>query len=81
MEFDFDIDHEISEHPFDPMQRDTEPTANPKPKRGRPALPELWTRVISVSHDNLAALKTYELRSDLLLAKGLPSSILGNITG
>jgi len=34
MEFDLDIDHEISEHPFDPMQRDTEPTANPKAKRG-----------------------------------------------
>ena len=41
----------------------------------------MWTRVISVHHDNLNNIKCYELRSDLLVAQGYPESIMGNITG
>ena len=33
-------------------------------------LPELWTRVISISSDNLTDLKVYSIASDLLLEQG-----------
>ena len=69
MEFNFDLDQEISEHPFDPVQRDYKPTANPLPRRGQPALQDLWTRVISVRHDGMESIEYYELRSEFLLAK------------
>ena len=36
-------------------------------KRGRKAIPEKWTRVISVRSDDLTNIKTYELASELLL--------------
>ena len=81
MEFNFDLDQEISEHPWDPLQAANQPDADPAVTRGRRKLPELWTRVISVDHAALTAIKPVALAADLKLAKGFPSSIMGNITG
>ena len=81
MEFNFDLDQEISEHPWDPLQAANQPDADPAGTRGRRKLPELWTRVISVHHDDLNAIKPVALADDLKLAKGFPSSIMGNVTG
>ena len=39
--------------------------------RGRPRIPEYWTRVISLEHDDLEGLKIYELATDLLLGSAL----------
>ena len=36
-------------------------------KRGRPRIPEKWTRVISVHNDCLDNLRTFELGPELLL--------------
>ena len=35
--------------------------------RGRPKVPEQWTRLISFTHDDLDRLRVYELAPDLLL--------------
>ena len=40
-------------------------------KRGRPACPEKWTRVISIYKDDLTKVKTYELGPELLLDQSL----------
>ena len=39
--------------------------------RGRPRIPERWTRVISLKDDDLEGLKVYELATDLLLGAAL----------
>ena len=36
-------------------------------KRGRTAIPEKWTRVISIYKDDLSKVKTYDLGPELLL--------------
>ena len=41
------------------------------PRRGRRAIPEKWTRVISIHGDDLTALKTYDLGPELLLDASL----------
>ena len=41
-------------------------------KRGPKKIPELWTRVISMSYDRLDLLKSYSVASELLLAAGFP---------
>ena len=81
MEFNFDLDQEISEHPWDPVLAANQPDAHPTEIRGTRRLPERWTRVISVHHDDLRTIKLVTLADDLKLAKGFPSSIMGNITG
>jgi hypothetical protein len=43
-------------------------------KRGRPKIPERWTRVISVHSDDLSTLRTYELGPELLLDQSLGAS-------
>ena len=40
--------------------------------RGRPRIPEQWTRVLSLDRDNLENLKTFQLAQDLLMADGVP---------
>ena len=40
--------------------------------RGRPPVPAQWTKVISLGHDNLEKLRTYDLATDLLMAPSLP---------
>ena len=38
-----------------------------KAKRGRKTIPEKWTRVISIYHDNADVVHTYDLGPELLL--------------
>ena len=81
MEMNIDLDQEISEHPWDPVLAANQPDINPTENRGRRRVPEQWTRVISVHHDDLSTIKPVALADDLMMATGYPSSILGNITG
>ena len=37
-------------------------------KKGSRRLPEQWTRVISLSHDNVQNLRTFSIDTDLLMA-------------
>ena len=41
-------------------------------KRGRKAVPEQWTRVISLNHDDLSQIKLQIISTDLLIAPNLP---------
>ena len=50
--------------------------------RGRPRIAEVWTRVISLQHDDLQAQLKYPLGTDLLLAQNLPRTLYdGDGTG
>ena len=44
-------------------------------KRGRPRIPEQWTKCISLEHDELTRAKTHVLANDLKLAAAFPKSI------
>ena len=46
-----------------------------KSKRGRPKIPTQWSRVISISADDLDDVKVYELAPDLLLSKAVTASL------
>ena len=81
MELNIDLEEEISEHPWDPVLAANQPDNHPTEPRGRRRLPELWTRVISVHHDNLSAIELVPLAGDLQLSNAYQSSIRGNITG
>ena len=70
-----DLDQEISEHPWDPVLAANQPDVNPTENRGRRRVPEQWTRVVSVHHDDLSTIKPVALADDLMLATGYPSSI------
>ena len=68
------MDDEISEPPQDPydaMDGDAidEEVAGRR-GRGAPKIPDQWTRVISMSTDNLQDLKIYPIASDLLINQG-----------
>ena len=56
MELNLDLEEEISEHPWDPVQAETLQDINPVIARGRPKLHDLWTGVISIQHVNLSNL-------------------------
>ena len=47
-------------------EKDDEEEKQPA-RRGRRAIPEKWTRVISVKSDDLTNIRTFELASELLL--------------
>ena len=46
-----------------------------KSKRGRKAIPTQWSRVISISKDDLSDLKVYELAPDLLLSNAVTATL------
>ena len=46
-----------------------------KPKRGRKAIPDSWSRVISLNQDDLTKLKVYELAPDLLMSGAMKQTI------
>ena len=46
-------------------------------KRGRPAIPEKWTQVISLDKDNLDSLKTHIIANDLMLMTGFQAGAKG----
>ena len=41
-------------------------------RRGRPRILAMWTKVISLEHDDLEKLRTYDLATDLKLASTVP---------
>ena len=46
-------------------------TASVKSKRGRKKIPDMWTRLISFSDDDLENLRVFELAPDLLLGNAM----------
>ena len=42
-------------------------------KRGRPALPDMWTRVVSLQHFDAEQVKLFQINADLLLENALPT--------
>ena len=73
---EFDQDDEISEYLHDMVDvvsiDSVSDAADGGLKRGPKKIPELWTRVISMSYDRLDLLKSYSVASELLLAAGFP---------
>ena len=72
------IEEEISEFVQDPKelhdQESVEEDRDKGTKRGAPRVPEMWTRVISFSTDNLQDLKVFPIATDLLLKEGYPKT-------
>ena len=48
--------------------------------RGRPRIPESWSRVISIQHDDLEKLRVHELAPDLMMGSAL-SGIQSKVRG
>lgn len=44
--------------------------------RGRPRIPEKWTRVINADTADIDAVRTYQLAPELLMAAGMPKEQL-----
>ena len=68
------LDDELSEFVRDPVdQMDEESVERPAEEakqRGAPRIPDMWTRVISFSSDNLQQLNIYPISTDLLVEQG-----------
>jgi transposase len=57
-------------------EEDYEDLEEPKvARRGRPRVPEKWSRVISLGEDNLNALRSFELAGDLLLESAVVETL------
>ena len=71
---DRSFDEELEEYSLDPVEQAEEAEESIQSqstvKRGRPAIPEKWTQVISMEHHDLENLKTHIIATDLLLAEG-----------
>ena len=64
------IEEEISEHPFDPFEQTAlhlgqDLNLAAKSKRGPAKLAEMWTRIISLSHDNLQHIRLVPIEQDI----------------
>lgn len=72
------MDEEISEVPNNPMDlADDEQLGEEegiRRGRGAPKIPESWTRVISLSTDNLEAITVYPIKEDLKNNTGYPKT-------
>ena len=70
-----EYDQELDNHLLDFVDQEENDEANVqtvKPRgRGRPRLPEKWTRVFNVDTINAEGPRTYEISRDLLLASGM----------
>ena len=64
-----------SDEPYQEEEKDQIPAA--KSKRGRKPIPEKWTRVISVYHDPLDEVRSYDLGPELLLDASLGPAVAG----
>ena len=73
-----DIDEEVSEFVRDPKERhdqeSLEEEKKEETKRGARRIPEMWTRIISFSTDNLQDLKIFPMATDLLVKEGYPKT-------
>ena len=73
MELNLELEEEISEYVQDPVEAQhlqDEELLQPARARGWPRQPELWPRVITISHDDLTHIRLYSVANDLLLAQG-----------
>ena len=64
------LEEEISEHPFDPYEQTAlhlgqDPNLTIKSKRGPTKLAEMWTKVISLSYDNLQHIRIGPIDIDI----------------
>ena len=64
---EFGLDHADAADEGDPSIE-----SQSQASRGRPRIPEKWTRVMNVDSANLANIKTHAIASDLLLSSGVP---------
>jgi len=68
-------DEELTEFGLDRADeeddRDPSIQTQSQQSRGRPRIPEKWTRVINTSVTEVGAVRTFQLASDLLVAAGL----------
>jgi hypothetical protein len=46
-----------------------------KSKRGRPKIPEQWTRVINITTDDIENLRVYPLATDLLFGNAMKGKV------
>ena len=46
-----------------------------KSKKGRPAIPDQWSRVISISADELEEVRVFELAPDMLLSSAVRATL------
>ena len=66
--------HEFDDESSDDVQiRERSFSSEGRSSRGRPRIPECWTRVISFSHDNLDKVKIFPIATDLLISSNLPT--------
>ena len=70
------FEDEISEHPFDPfelqaLQMGQGHATVGKSKRGPIRIPEQWTRVISISHDNLQHIRLVSIETDIAIMQNI----------
>jgi hypothetical protein len=70
-----DYDQEEEEHKSEEEDDPDRSFDSVKSKRGRPKIPEHWSRVISLSNDDLNALQIYKLAPDLLLSSAVTASL------
>jgi hypothetical protein len=73
-QMNFTVEEEISEHPFDPheltaLQMGAGAGHDRAPRRGAPKLPDLWTRVVSLSHDDIQHLRCKPIQTDITIAE------------
>ena len=71
---DRSLDEELLEFNLDPVEQEEEVEDSVRSqstgKRGRPAIPEKWTRVIRLADQDLDNIKTHIIATDLLLVQG-----------
>ena len=73
---DPDIQEEISEYPFDPLdpqinQREDYKNQPARLKRGPAKLQDQWTGVISLHRDNLSKIRTRAVENDIAIVKNI----------
>ena len=63
---EFGLDHDV-----DDDGRESSINSQSQQSRGRPRIPERWSRVVNVDSTMVYAMKVFQLSSDLLVAQGL----------
>lgn len=75
------IEEEISEHPFDLADQAAEFGISSQwggvSKRGPAKIPELWTRVISLSYDDLNNIRPIAIDIDIDIVKNIENNDYG----
>ena len=72
-EYEKDSPQSLSEDDMPSELRDSDPSSAGKRSRGRPRIPEAWTRVISVKLGEVIGVRIYEVATDLIMASAQAS--------